>query len=314
MKDKPLPLWTYEGNDGNISEWLDAWLKDTDASTVDLLTRAWLNGVANPDSDWTRDRELLEWIEASKMHRHAWEGMKRLLQELRKRGQPLPAQLLIWALDVADGTRQPPIRSRGRDGEALRLRNLRIVMAVEALRYGSLPATSSTGQSACGLVAEKVGLSFEAVCTIWRDGKDKWLENYFHLDRGFKLDEGIRRIEGRYLITGVRRAAGEAGQPGEGLQAPLFQSIDPAGRRLTERALSRRLVLAMINRRATAAGLPPTTCCHTFRATGTTSYLSNGGTLEHAQRIAAHAPPKTTTLYDRTADTITIDEIERIVI
>ena len=39
-----------------------------------------------------------------------------------------------------------------------------------------------------------------------------------------------------------------------------------------------------------------------------------GGTLEHAQQIAGHASPKTTKLYDRTADTITVDEIERIVI
>ena len=78
--------------------------------------------------------------------------------------------------------------------------------------------------------------------------------------------------------------------------------------------LARRLVLAMIKRRAAAPGLPPSTCCHTFRATGITAYLSNGGTLEHAQQIAGHASPKTTKLYDRTADTITVDEIERIVI
>ncbi len=97
-------------------------------------------------------------------------------------------------------------------------------------------------------------------------------------------------------------------------KAALFQSVDPAGRRLTDRALSRRLVLAMIKRRAAAVGLPPSTCCHTFRATGITAYLSNGGTLEHAQQIAGHASPKTTKLYDRTADTITVDEIERIVI
>ena len=97
-------------------------------------------------------------------------------------------------------------------------------------------------------------------------------------------------------------------------RAALFQSVDPAGRRLTGRALSRRLVLAMIKRRSAAAGLPPSTCCHTFRATGITAYLSNGGTLEHAQRIAGHASPKTTKLYDRTADTVTVDEIERIVI
>ena len=97
-------------------------------------------------------------------------------------------------------------------------------------------------------------------------------------------------------------------------KAALFQSVDPAGRRLTGRTLERRVVLAMVKRRASAAGLPPSTCCHTFRATGITAYLSNGGTLEHAQQIAGHASPKTTKLYDRTADTVTVDEIERIVI
>ena len=102
-----------------------------------------------------------------------------------------------------------------------------------------------------------------------------------------------------------------------GLEEPkvaLFQTVAPAGRRLTGRALDRRLVLAMIKRRAAAAGLPPSTCCHTFRATGITAYLSNGGTLERAQPIAGHASPKKTKLYDRTADTLTVDEIERIVI
>ena len=93
-------------------------------------------------------------------------------------------------------------------------------------------------------------------------------------------------------------------------KATLFQSVEPSGRRLTGRALQRRVVLAMIKRRAATAGLPPSTCCHTFRATGITAYLSNGGTLEHAQQIAGHASPKTTKLYDRTADRVTIDEID----
>jgi integrase len=58
----------------------------------------------------------------------------------------------------------------------------------------------------------------------------------------------------------------------------------------------------MIKRRARAAGLPPAICCHTFRATGITSHLENGGTIEKAQQIAAHESPKTTKLYDRTAE------------
>jgi hypothetical protein len=54
------------------------------------------------------------------------------------------------------------------------------------------------------------------------------------------------------------------------------------------------------------------TCCHTFRATGITAYRQNGGTLEHAQQIAAHQSPRTTKLYDRTKDQISLDEVERI--
>ena len=70
----------------------------------------------------------------------------------------------------------------------------------------------------------------------------------------------------------------------------------------------------MIKRRARHADLPASTCCHTFRATGITVYLSNGGTLEKAQQIANHESPKTTKLYDRTNDQITLDEVERIVL
>ena len=99
----------------------------------------------------------------------------------------------------------------------------------------------------------------------------------------------------------------------EDVKAPLFQSVDRAGC-LSGRPLTRRVVLAMIKRRAAAAGLPASTCCHTFRAMGITAYLSNGGTLEHAQQIAGHASPRTTKLYDGTADTVTLNEIERIVI
>jgi integrase/recombinase XerD len=44
----------------------------------------------------------------------------------------------------------------------------------------------------------------------------------------------------------------------------------------------------------------------------TTAYLQNGGTLEHAQQIAAHQSPRTTKLYDRTKDEISLDEVERI--
>jgi integrase/recombinase XerD len=73
-------------------------------------------------------------------------------------------------------------------------------------------------------------------------------------------------------------------------------------------------VWRMIRRRAAAAGIDAEMCCHTFRATGLTNFLANGGTLENAQAMADHASPRTTQLYDRTGDEITLDEVERIAI
>jgi integrase len=68
----------------------------------------------------------------------------------------------------------------------------------------------------------------------------------------------------------------------------------------------------MIRRRASAVGICAPIGNHSFRATGITAYLSNGGALEHAQEMAAHESPRTTKLYDRTKERLTQDEVERI--
>ena len=70
----------------------------------------------------------------------------------------------------------------------------------------------------------------------------------------------------------------------------------------------------MVQRCAEALGMKIRIGCHTFRATGITAYLEAGGTLENAQAMAAHESPRTTKLYDRTGDEITLDEVERITI
>jgi integrase len=108
-----------------------------------------------------------------------------------------------------------------------------------------------------------------------------------------------------YLDAWIR-----AGGIGGDKKGPLFPSIRK-GNKLTGNPMTRSDVLYMIKRRARDAALP-STCCHSFRATGITAYLQNGGTLEHAQQIAAHQSPRTTKLYDRTKDEISLDEVERI--
>jgi hypothetical protein len=46
--------------------------------------------------------------------------------------------------------------------------------------------------------------------------------------------------------------------------------------------------------------------------TGITAYLENGGTLEKARQMAAHAPTRTTQLYNRREDRVTVDEVAKI--
>lgn len=97
-------------------------------------------------------------------------------------------------------------------------------------------------------------------------------------------------------------------------KSPLFRTIRGRTGTLTANRMSRVDAWRMIARRARGAGLDVAVCCHTFRATGITVYLDNGGTLENAQMMAAHESPRTTKLYDRTGDEITLDEVERIAI
>jgi integrase/recombinase XerD len=68
----------------------------------------------------------------------------------------------------------------------------------------------------------------------------------------------------------------------------------------------------MIQRRALAAGIRTKVSAHSFRATGITTYLQNGGKLEVAQQMAGHESARTTGLYDRRNDSVALDEVERI--
>lgn len=81
---------------------------------------------------------------------------------------------------------------------------------------------------------------------------------------------------------------------------------------LTEQPMVQADAWRMIRRRAVGAGIFAPIGNHTFRATGITAYLNNGGALEHAQSMAAHESPRTTKLYDRTKERLTQAEVERI--
>lgn len=145
------------------------------------------------------------------------------------------------------------------------------------------------------------------------------VQDYYHQSKRsyFRLQEK----GGRYNVVPVHHKAQEyldaylvAARLGEEKKTPLFRSSGRGRNRnqLTEQGFSRWSALQMVKRRALAAGLPAEICNHSFRATGVTEFLKNGGTIETAARIAGHESTRTTQLYDRSFQELSLDEIERI--
>lgn len=97
-------------------------------------------------------------------------------------------------------------------------------------------------------------------------------------------------------------------------KGPLFRTIGRGTRALSTTPLPQANAFQMIRRRAVATGIGTAIGNHSFRATGITAYLKNGGTLEGAAVMANHASTRTTQLYDRRHDAISLDEVERVLI
>jgi site-specific recombinase XerD len=95
-------------------------------------------------------------------------------------------------------------------------------------------------------------------------------------------------------------------------KGPLFRTIGRGTGQLTRTPLPQANAYAMIGRRAATAGIATKLGNHSFRATGITAYLKNGGTLEKAAQMANHASTRTTQLYDRRREELSLDEVERI--
>ena len=103
-------------------------------------------------------------------------------------------------------------------------------------------------------------------------------------------------------------AAGIAGER----DAPLFRSGRGRTGLLTDKGVSRTDAYAMVQRRVKGAGIEGRFSCHSFRATGITNFLENGGLLEKAQWIAGHSDSRTTKLYDRRNLKASVTDIEKI--
>jgi site-specific recombinase XerD len=154
-------------------------------------------------------------------------------------------------------------------------------------------------------VSAVVGMNVE---DYYQQGKRSWIRLH---EKGGKFHEVPAHHNAEAYLDEYIAASAIA----DDRKAALFRSSLGRINRLSNQRMTRTDVLRMVKRRAIATGTGiERICCHTFRATGITAYLENGGTIENAQAIAAHESPRTTKLYDRTSDTLTLDEIERIAI
>jgi site-specific recombinase XerD len=116
-----------------------------------------------------------------------------------------------------------------------------------------------------------------------------------------------------HALAEALRAYIDAAGIGEDPEGFLFRtSSGHRGIELSQVPMGQPDAWRMIRRRAAVAEIAAPIGNHSFRATGITAYLANGGALEHAQEMAAHESPRTTKLYDRTKERLTQDEVERI--
>lgn len=193
----------------------------------------------------------------------------------------------------------------------------------------SIPVTRAAGQDADGkqvIAPDLMGLRDRAIIGImvytfarvgamvamnvedyYPQGKRMWLR--LHEKGGKQHEMPAHHTLERYLDAYIDAAGIAADRRG-----PLIRTAPGTGGALLRNPMRTADVWRMIRRRLRQAGIRTLAGCHSFRATGITCYLGNKGTLEKAQQMAAHSSPRTTKLYDRTSDEVTLDEVEKIVI
>ena len=103
-----------------------------------------------------------------------------------------------------------------------------------------------------------------------------------------------------------------AGLRDAGKDTPLLRTALRRTGRLNERSMSGVDLCRMFKRRAREAKLPPHLSPHSVRVTALTDLLEQNVPMEDVQRLAGHADPRTTGLYDRRQRKVTRNIVERI--
>lgn len=188
------------------------------------------------------------------------------------------------------------------------------VLSVDEARelLSGIDVTSLVGQRDRALVAlmvytfARIGAAIKMrVEDVYVQGRRTWVR--LHEKGGKRHDMPCHHSLEEYLEAYIKGAGIAADVKGY-----LFRTAHGRSKELTDRPMSQADAYRMIRRRAAGVKILTRIGCHSFRATGITEYLRNGGMLEVAQQMANHESARTTGLYDRRNDQVSLDEIERI--
>jgi site-specific recombinase XerD len=150
-----------------------------------------------------------------------------------------------------------------------------------------------------------------AVAKLTRDGfyhaGDQWMLHFE--EKNGKSREIPVRHDLEQTVFEYLDAAGLRNAP---KGSPLFRTAYRKTGRLTGNGMHVMDVCRMVKRRLKDAGLSGRLSPHSFRVTTITDLLEQGVPLEDVQRLAGHADPRTTRLYDRRDKKITRNIVERI--
>jgi len=174
--------------------------------------------------------------------------------------------------------------------------------SVIGLRDRALIALMTYTFARVGAAAEKMRVE-----DVYVQGRRTWVR--LHEKGGKRHEMPCHHKLDEYLHAYIDAAGIEKDMKGW-----LFRTTEGQSGQLTDRPMRQADVYRMIRRRAADADIETKIGCHSFRATGITEYLRNGGKLEIAQQMANHESARTTGLYDRRNDRVSLDEVERILI
>ncbi len=139
---------------------------------------------------------------------------------------------------------------------------------------------------------------------VFVQGRRLWVR--LHEKGGKRHEMPCHHLLDEYLSEYIERCGPDSPK------APLFRAFSRKTKCLGQNSMTQPDAFTMVRRHARTAGIATQIGNHTFRATGITAYLKNGGTLENAAAMANHSSTRTTQLYDRRRDEITLAEVERV--